>query len=65
MPLLNLKGCSEECLELLLKAGADTQVLRHGQSLLDMAEMFRGEEMTEAAYDLLKQHGARYHSRKE
>ena len=65
MPLLNLKGCSEECLELLLKAGADTQVLRHGQSLLDMAEMFRGEEMTEAAYELLKQHGARYHSRKE
>ncbi len=66
MPILNLKKCSEESLEILLKAGADTQELRYGeQSLLDFAEMFRGEEMSEAAVELLKQHGATYHSRKE
>lgn len=65
MPLLNLKNCSEESLELLLKAGADTQVLRYDRSLLDMAEIFRGEEMAEAAVEQLKQHGAKYHSRIE
>lgn len=65
MPILNLKNCSEESLELLLKAGADTQVLRYDRSLLDMAEIFRGEEMSEAAMEQLKQHGAKYHSRKE
>ena len=65
MPVLNLKNCSEECLGLLLKAGANTQELRFGNSLLDWAEIFRGEEMSEDSIELLKQHGAAYHSRNE